>query len=181
MGFSINQCLFIIFILVLIFALSQHMGKCIMNFPLASYLSHITNFISHEEMHEEFPIGLFFHPFIYQLSHPMGKCMKNLSLLCICRFVGSTFTSHGEMYRELLIGYPICPFYHHLSWPFYILELTSHGHISVIWPESSFNIMLYIYIWLRLPIFLEKYDGGPMCFLFNNFQNPTNIKQWINI
>jgi len=156
LGFSLNQCLFIIFILVLIFALSQHMGKCIMNFPLASYLSHIANFISHGEMHEEFPIRLFFCPFIYQLSHPMGKCMKNFSLLCICCFVGSTFTSNWEVHWEFAFGFlfacsyyqlshhmgnvgrishwlsSMCPFYHHLARPFYILEPTSQGHISVI-------------------------------------------------
>jgi hypothetical protein len=68
------------------------------NFPLASYLSHIANFISHGEMHEEFPIRLVFCPFIYQLSHPMRKCMKNFSLFCICHFVGSIFTSNGEVH-----------------------------------------------------------------------------------
>ncbi len=61
------------------FALSHRMGKCMTNFPLASYLFHIANFISHGEMHEEFPIRLCFWPFIYQLSHPMKKCMKNFS------------------------------------------------------------------------------------------------------
>jgi hypothetical protein len=128
-----------------------------MNFSLVSHLSHITNFISHGEMHEEFPIRFFFCPFIYQLSNPMGKCTKNFSLLCSCYFVGSTFTSNGEVHWEFAFGFFLfaCSYYqlsHHMekctenfplgilfalsiitfSRPFYILEPTSQGHISVI-------------------------------------------------
>ncbi len=114
MGFLINQCFFIIFILVLMFALSHHMGKCMTNFPLASYLSHIPNFISHGEMHEKFPIRFFFCFFIYQFSHPMKKCTKNFSLFCICHFVASTFTSNGEVHWEFAFGFLFAYSYYQL-------------------------------------------------------------------
>jgi hypothetical protein len=77
------------------FALSHHMGKCMMNFPLASYLSHIANFISHGEMHEEFPIKLFFLPFHI-----------------------STFTSHEKMHEEFIIilYLSFCRVNFHIKW-----------------------------------------------------------------
>jgi hypothetical protein len=65
-------------------------------------------------MHEEFPIRLFFCLFIYQLLHPMKKCMKNFSLLCICRFVGSTFTSNGEVHWEFAFDFLFAYSYYQL-------------------------------------------------------------------
>jgi hypothetical protein len=134
------------------FALSHHMGKCMMNFPLASYFSHIANFISHGEMHEEFPIRLFFCPFIYQLSHPMGKCMKNFSLFCICCFVGSTFTSNGEVYWEFAFGFLFaCSYYqlsHHMekcteNFLFALSIITLPGPFTYLSPHHKGTLVLY--------------------------------------
>jgi hypothetical protein len=126
------------------FALSHHMGKCMMNFPLASYLFHIANFISHGEMHEEFPIRLFFCPFIYQLSHPMRKCMKNFSLLCICRFVRSTFTSNGNCIGNLpLASYLLVHTINfHITWR--NVQRTSHWLSYLPFLSSPFTTLLHI-------------------------------------
>ncbi len=83
-------------------------------------------------MHEEFLIILYLLFCRVNFHIKWGSVLGICLWLPICLFILSTFTSHGEMYGELPIGYPICPFYHHLARPFYILEPTSQGHISVI-------------------------------------------------
>jgi hypothetical protein len=123
------------------FALSHHMGTCMMNFLLAFYLSHIANFISHGEMHENFPIILFFCPFMYQLLHPMRKCMNNFSLLCICHFVGSTFTSNGEVHWEFAFGFLFACSYYQLWLGERFYHLWNLPQISPFdWPHLRYTL-----------------------------------------
>jgi hypothetical protein len=126
------------------FAVSHHMGKCMTNFPLASYVSHIANFISHGEMHKEFPIRFFFCLFIYQLWHLMRKCMKNFSLLCICHFLRSTFTLSGEVHWEFAFSFLFACSYYQL----WLGEKNYHlwnlpQRIRFDWPHLRYTTKIY--------------------------------------